>query len=89
MGVDRVMLRVALFSGGLAGLAGVVEVIGLKEYLTLDLSPGYGYSGIVVAMLAQLNPLGVVAGALFVATVFVWRRRHGPRDGRAQFHRRR
>jgi len=71
MGVDRVMLRVALFSGGLAGLAGVVEVIGLKEYLTLDLSPGYGYSGIVVAMLAQLNPLGVVAGALFVATVFV------------------
>jgi simple sugar transport system permease protein len=69
--VDRVMLRVACFSGGLAGIAGVGEVAGLKGYLTLDLSPGFGYSGIVVAMLAQLHPLGVVAAAIFVAGVFV------------------
>jgi general nucleoside transport system permease protein len=69
--VDRVMLRVACFSGGLAGIAGVGEVAGLKGYLTLDLSPGFGYSGIVVAMLAQLHPLGVVAAAVFVAGVFV------------------
>ncbi|MEQ8968039.1 MAG: ABC transporter permease [Azospirillaceae bacterium] len=69
--VDRTILRVAVFSGGLAGLAGAIEVIGLKEYLTLDLSPGYGYAGIIVAMLAQLHPLGVVAAAIFVATVFV------------------
>ena len=49
----------------------VLEVSGLKGNLTLDLSPGYGYSGIVVAMLAMLNPIGVVASAIFVAGIFV------------------
>ena len=38
------------------GLAGVSEVAGLKGYLTADLSPGFGYTGIVVAMLAGLSP---------------------------------
>ncbi|HEY0835587.1 MAG TPA: ABC transporter permease [Azospirillum sp.] len=71
MPVTRVMLRTALLSGGLAGLAGAAEVAGLKGYLTLDLSPGFGYSGIVVAMLAQLHPLGVVGAALFIAGIFV------------------
>lgn len=66
-----VLLRTGLLSGALAGLAGACEVTGLKGYLTQDLSPGFGYSGIVVAMLAQLNPLGVVLAALFVAGVFV------------------
>ena len=65
------MLKVALISGGLAGIAGVGEVAGLKGHLTLDLSPGFGYAGIVVAMLAQLNPVGVVVAALFIAGVFV------------------
>ena len=54
-----------------AGLAGAIEVAGLKGYVTTDLSPGYGYSGIVVAMLAAQHPIGVVAAALFVAVVFV------------------
>ncbi len=71
MAVDRILLKTALLSGGLAGLAGVSEVIGLKGNLTLDLSPGFGYSGIVVAMLAMLNPLGVVVAAIFVAGMFV------------------
>ena len=44
---------------------------GLKGNLTLDLSPGFGYSGIVVAMLAMVNPLGVVAAAIFVAGIFI------------------
>ena len=67
----RTLLAVACLSGALAGLAGAIEVTGLKGYVTLDLSPGYGYSGIVVAMLAGLNPVGVVFTALFVAVVFV------------------
>jgi len=46
-------------------------VIGLKGYLTADLSPGFGYTGIVVAMLAGLSPIGVIAAALFIASVFV------------------
>jgi general nucleoside transport system permease protein len=69
--VTATILRVALISGGLAGLAGVSEVAGLKGYLTADLSPGFGYTGIVVAMLAGLSPLGVVPAAIFVAAVFV------------------
>jgi ABC-type uncharacterized transport system permease subunit len=69
--VNRVLAKTALLSGGLAGLAGWSEVTGLKGNLTLDLSPGFGYSGIVVAMLALLHPIGVVAAAIFVAAVFV------------------
>lgn len=67
----RTLLFVACLSGGLAGLAGAVEVMGVKGYVTTDLSPGFGYSGIVVAMLAGLHPLGVVLAALFTATMFV------------------
>lgn len=66
-----ILVRVACLSGGLAGLAGAIEVLGLKGYVTTDLSPGFGYAGIVVAMLARLNPFGVVVAALFVASMFV------------------
>jgi len=69
--VEATFVRVGLLSGALAGLAGVSEVIGLKGYVTQDLSPGFGYTGIVVAMLAMLNPLGVLVAALFLAGVFV------------------
>ncbi|PYE44222.1 nucleoside ABC transporter membrane protein [Rhizobium sp. PP-F2F-G20b] len=69
--LGRTLVGVACISGGLAGLAGAVEVMGVKGYVTTDLSPGYGYSGIVVAMLANLHPLGVVLAALFTATMFV------------------
>ncbi len=69
--VNTVLAKTALLSGGLAGLAGWSEVTGLKGNLTLDLSPGFGYTGIVVAMLAMLHPLGVIASAIFVAAVFV------------------
>ncbi len=71
IGVNKSLFGVAIISGGLAGLAGVSEVAGLKGYLTADLSPGFGYTGIVVAMLAGLSPLGVVVAALFIASVFV------------------
>ncbi len=69
--VNLVLIKTALLSGGLAALAGFSEVAGLKGSLTLDLSPGFGYTGIIVAMLALLNPLGVVLAALFVAGIFV------------------
>jgi simple sugar transport system permease protein len=69
--VGWVTVKVALLSGALAGLAGAIEVAGRTSYVTLDMSPGYGYSGIVIAMLAALNPLGVVAAAIFVAGILV------------------
>ncbi len=67
----RILLWVAMLSGALAGCAGVSEVAGLKGYLTLDLSPGFGYTGIAVAMLANLHPLGVVVSAIFLAGISV------------------
>ncbi len=69
--LPRTILGVALISGALAGLAGSVEVMGVTGGVTTTMSPGFGYAGIVVAMLAGLHPAGVVAAALFVATVFV------------------
>ncbi|TGE01073.1 ABC transporter permease [Methylobacterium nonmethylotrophicum] len=69
--VGGTLVAVGALSGALAGLAGAGEVAGVKGFLAADLSPGYGYAGIVVAMLAGLSPLGTVAAALFVAAVFV------------------
>jgi general nucleoside transport system permease protein len=69
--LNRVLVKTALLSGGLAALAGFSEVAGLKGHLSLDLSPGFGYTGIIVAMLALLHPLGVVISAIFVAGIFV------------------
>ncbi|MCD6078047.1 MAG: putative Uncharacterized type transport system, permease component, partial [Ramlibacter sp.] len=67
----RTLVLVALVSGALAGLAGAIEVAGRAGYVTLDMSPGYGYSGIVIAMLGALHPLALVAAAVFVAGVLV------------------
>ncbi|THF57780.1 ABC transporter permease [Ollibium composti] len=67
--VQRVIVIAALLSGALAGLAGVGEVGGVHFQVMSDISPGYGYSGIVIAMLARLNPLGVVPVAIFLAAV--------------------
>jgi ABC-type uncharacterized transport system permease subunit len=47
--VNRTLLKTALLSGGLAAMAGFSEVAGAKGALTLDLSPGFGYTGIIVA----------------------------------------
>lgn len=71
MPVGAVQVKVALLSGALAGLAGAVEVAGRAGYVTLDMATGTGYSGIVIAMLAALHPLGVVAAAVFVAGLLV------------------
>jgi ABC-type uncharacterized transport system permease subunit len=69
--VAATLVKTGFISGALAGLAGSGEVAGLKGYLTSDLSPGFGYAGIVVAMLAALEPLAVVPAAIFIAGIFV------------------
>jgi general nucleoside transport system permease protein len=69
--VNKTIVMTALISGGLAGIAGVGEVAGTKGYLTLDLSPGFGYAGIAVAMLAALHPLAVILSAMFLAGIYV------------------
>jgi general nucleoside transport system permease protein len=64
-----VTIKAALISGGIAGLAGVGEVCGIHHYLISDLSPGYGYYGIAVAMLGELNALGVLLSAFYFAII--------------------
>jgi simple sugar transport system permease protein len=67
--VRRTMLTAALVSGGIAGLAGVSEVAGIHYHLIDAISPGYGYTGILVATLGLLNPLGVAVAALFIGLI--------------------
>jgi simple sugar transport system permease protein len=67
----RVILWTALISGGLAGLAGVGELCAIQRRLIMDISPGYGYSGIVIAMLGNLHPVGVLFSSLFFSVIIV------------------
>lgn len=71
LGIDikKTILITSIISGGIAGLAGVGEVAGLHYRLTENISPGYGYTGIVVAMLGSLNPFGVLLSAFFFAII--------------------
>jgi simple sugar transport system permease protein len=69
-GIDtrRVFALALLGSGAFAGLAGGTEVSGTTFALFQNLSPGYGFTGIAVALLARLEPLGtIVTGLLFAA----------------------
>jgi ABC-type uncharacterized transport system permease subunit len=70
--IVRNTVLVMMVSGGLAGLAGMSEISGVVHRLQGAISPGYGFTGIIVAWLAKLNPLVVVPvsilfGALLLA----------------------
>lgn len=70
--IVRNVVLVMAFSGALAGLAGMSEVSGVVHRLQERISPGYGFTGIIVAWLAKLNPFSVIVvsilfGALIVA----------------------
>jgi simple sugar transport system permease protein len=67
--VRRVQRSAFLTSGALAGLAGGVEVLGVTYALYENLSPGYGYSAIAVALLARLGPLRAVGSALLLGAL--------------------
>ena len=62
--VSRVSLLAFVASGALAGLGGAVEVTGVTYALYENLSPGYGYTAIAVALLARLNPAAAMGSAL-------------------------
>jgi len=69
--VSRTLLGAALISGAIAGIGGVSEVAGIQNRLTGGLSPGYGYTGIVVATLGTLTMPGVAIAALFLGDLTV------------------
>lgn len=65
--VERTIMLVMAFSGGLAGLAGSCEVMGLKYRLFEQVSPGYGFDAIAIAFLSRGSVVGVVLTSLFLA----------------------
>jgi ABC-type uncharacterized transport system permease subunit len=70
--IVRNTVLVMMLSGGLAGLAGMSEISGVVHRLQSAISPGYGFTGIIVAWLSKLNPLVVIPvsilfGALLLA----------------------
>ena len=62
-------MTVLLLSGGLAGIAGVVEVSANMGQLQPEVSFGYGFTAIIVAVLGRLNPIGSLFAGITIATV--------------------
>jgi ABC-type uncharacterized transport system permease subunit len=60
LNITRNMVLVMMLSGGLAGLAGMSEITGVVHRLQGAISPGYGFTGIIIAWLAKLNPFAVI-----------------------------
>jgi len=67
----RTILTVMAVSGALAGVAGMSEVAGIGHQLQRNLSPGYGYTAIIVAWVGRLHPLGIVGVAFALAALLV------------------
>jgi simple sugar transport system permease protein len=63
--VARITMTTLAISGGMAGLAGAIEVLGVHRYLVEGFSPGYGFDAIAVALLSRGNPIAVIPTALF------------------------
>ncbi len=68
---DRLVWITLLASGGLSGIAGVIEVAGPVGQLMPSISPGYGFTAIIVAFLGRLHPAGIVGAAFLVALSYI------------------
>lgn len=71
MSINKQIILVMLISGGLSGLAGMAEVSGVTHRLMYGISPGYGYTAIIVAWLAKLNPFGLILSSVLCGAVIV------------------
>jgi general nucleoside transport system permease protein len=68
---NQLILLAFAISGALAGLAGIIEVAGPVGHLQPGISPGYGFTAIIVAFLGRLNPVGILIAGLFLALTFI------------------
>jgi ABC-type uncharacterized transport system permease subunit len=69
--VEQAIVFTLMLSGGLAGLAGIIEVSTLHLRLKAGISGGYGFSGVLVALLGRMNPFGVALASLFFGALTV------------------
>lgn len=67
----KILLIAMIFSGGFAGVAGSIEVMGIHHCFLPAISAGYGYTGIAVAWLGRLNPIGVIIATFGFSTIMV------------------
>jgi simple sugar transport system permease protein len=68
---NQLVIATFAISGALAGLAGIIEVAGPIGHLQPGISPGYGFTAIIVAFLGRLNPVGILIAGLFLALTFI------------------
>jgi simple sugar transport system permease protein len=68
---NKLVWLALLSGGGLAGLAGVIEVAGPIGQLLPSISPGYGFTAIIVAFLGRLHPLGIILAGLLMALTYI------------------
>lgn len=71
MRTNRMIIIVLILSGALAGIAGMSEIAGVGHSLQRSVSPGYGYTAIIVAWLARLNPISIVLVSLLMSMILV------------------
>lgn len=69
--VSKHIILAAILSGGLAGLAGVSEILGVHHRLLDGISPGFGYVAIIIALLGRNRPMGIILAALGIAALQV------------------
>lgn len=67
--ISKTILVMIFISGGLAGLAGTSQVLGVHHRLIREISSGYGYSGVMIGLLGRLNPFGVILASIFFAAL--------------------
>jgi ABC-type uncharacterized transport system permease subunit len=67
----RVIMTSIMLSGGLAGLAGIIEILGIHGTYKDSFSNGLGFDGIIIALLARNHPVAVLVAAFFYAYIQV------------------
>lgn len=69
--VNKAIMSALLISGGLAGMAGIIEVLMIHTRLKGTISGGYGFSAVLVALLGRMNPFGVFIASIFFAALII------------------
>ncbi len=62
---DRTAIRAMLISGAIGGIAGAIEILGVHHRFINNFSPGYGWDGLAVSLLAKGNPIGILLSGIF------------------------
>ena len=68
--INTIVFIVLVLSGAIAGLAGGVEILGIHQRLIFGFSSQYGFTGIMIALLGRLHPIGVVIASIFFGALY-------------------